>query len=150
LFLFSLDEQLKWCFCNSTKLRDYLCKFTIGEPWWSARYGRTGQLYGVSFEKIVINLSDLIIVIIFRPPSSSLPLFFEEFFNFCTSLLSYGKVILLGDYNINLLSTHNKASVQFTDIIEIFGFEQIVTSPTRFGNSLLDRIIVKKKLQPCH
>jgi hypothetical protein len=64
----------------------------------------------------------------------------------CTSLSHYERLVLMGDFNIDLLDETNPNCSEFCALIENLGYTQLVTSPTRSSqsrSSLLDIILVK-------
>lgn len=84
-----------------------------------------------SFECLFVKSSAFVAGVIYRPPSGSLP----EFFEFLESLLDYlasvnSHVVILGDFNIDLL--HPCESVnEFLDIVTSNGFSNLIDAPTR-------------------
>ena len=66
-----------------------------------------------------------------------------------TSVNPLQPLILIGDMNINLLANSEPSTQAYLQLIDSFGYKQIVNSPTRTSNltsSLIDHIIIKKDL----
>ena len=82
------------------------------------------------------------IVNIYRQPSKSKSLFLKEFDAFLAHILEIsGYWIILGDFNIDLLSTDHVA-VEFSKLLQKYSLVQMVRTPTR-EKSLLDFVIVQ-------
>ena len=81
------------------------------------------------------------IVNIYRPPAQSKSEFLIDFGDFISHLLEEnGLFVILGDFNIDLLSNNN-ITVEFLQILDRYDLLQTVKQPTR-GSSLLDYIII--------
>lgn len=81
------------------------------------------------------------IVNIYRPPAQSKSEFLIDFGDFISHLLEEnGVFVILGDFNIDLLSNNN-ITVEFLQILDRYDLLQTVKQPTR-GSSLLDYIII--------
>jgi hypothetical protein len=112
-----------------------------------------------SFEYLVITVyenKDILstIAVIYRPPSLSLKLFLDEFPNFLkflnTNIIKTNtKLIVAGDFNINLLHVDSNAHVShFADIIYSNFLFPLIHRPTRITNKtaiLIDNIFIN-----CH
>jgi hypothetical protein len=96
-----------------------------------------------------VNSSTFRIVVIYRPPLSSLnkvtySAFLEEF----TTLLEYislasGKLIMVGDFNCHVDEGGSNA-LKFLERLQIFNLEQHVNVPTHSSGHTLDLIITGK------
>ena len=104
-----------------------------------------------SFELQLVNISlqsrDIVLANIYRPPSSSKPLFFEEFGLLLTNLGTdaVDRLIICGDFNLPGISPDTIDS-GLAELLESTSFIQFVNSPTRHDSrhlksSLLDLII---------
>ena len=98
------------------------------------------------FVEIQVRNNKILVGVIYKSPKTRYGIFseIEEILAFITT--KYTNVILLGDYNINMLDK-NAYDVKFLDshIIQPFALEQIVTQPTRITSTtrtLLDLILV--------
>ncbi|XP_073696195.1 uncharacterized protein [Garra rufa] len=79
------------------------------------------------------------IAVVYRPPSYSMPLFRENLIILINEMNSLaGGKIILGDFNENLF---NKSSVH--DVMQHFGFTQIVEKATTENGTLIDHVYVK-------
>ena len=79
----------------------------------------------------------------FTNPSSWLPKF-EELLSYVKSTWD-GKLMITGDFNLDLLCTFKSEVLQYCDILEQFNLTQIVNKPTRTTlnrASLIDHIIL--------
>ena len=89
--------------------------------------------------KHVINMVNL-----YRPPSFSKKDFLNEFQDFLAEVLEIdGDLMMLGDFNINLL-VNDSITEQFHTILKANGLTQLVTMATRM-DALLDFVIVESK-----
>ena len=71
--------------------------------------------------------------------------FYEEFSEYLEKLsCASGKVIILGDFNINFWDTSGFAYKRFVDILETFDFVQHIDKPTHNSGHLLDYIITRR------
>ena len=81
----------------------------------------------------------LYIATVYRHPSSSLSVFNNAFCNLLRALASRNKpTVIVGDFNINLLSATHAASVQ--QELHKQGFKQYVKHATHISGSLLDHV----------
>lgn len=90
------------------------------------------------------------ILLVYRPPNSNKEAFISSFEDTINAFNKEDYLFILGDMNIDLLSTdHCPFRKRYMDIIHAYDFLQVVSSPTRMGNmknSLLDHLIIKKGL----
>ena len=92
----------------------------------------------LKFRNVIIN-----IVNIYRPPAFSKSDFLVEFGNFLPKVLEMeGMLLLVGDFNLDLLSPDN-ITVKFSEILSSYGLLQIVNKATR-ESALLDLVIVQE------
>ena len=104
-----------------------------------------------SFEQQIVNISlkpkDIVLVNIYRPPSSSKSVFFDEFSTLLTTLgIDVGnRLVICGDFNLpgTTPDTHDD---ELAELLHSTSFAQLVNSPTRQDShhdkfSLLDLII---------
>lgn len=103
------------------------------------------------FEASMIELPQLklIIICIYRTPTSNIQVFMENLDIIIHNLLNKGKkVIIMGDLNVNFL-VNNNISTKIQSFLNTYGLEAIVNVPTRIGNnssSAVDQIILNKDL----
>jgi hypothetical protein len=95
---------------------------------------------------LVLKIStDTVVIAIYRPPCFRI---IDPFLNSLQSLLdglsNYKNIILVGDININIL-TSNTDSTTYLDMMSFHGLLPAITRSTR-GKSCLDHVIVKTKL----
>lgn len=83
----------------------------------------------------------LLLPVIYRPPSSSVTLFFEEFAEFVTHLSSYNHdYIISGDLNIHY-NKDTPATVTYKDLLSSLDLCQHVHCPTHRSENTLDHIL---------
>lgn len=84
------------------------------------------------FESCGVQIVELstVIVDIYRPPSGNLHIFFEQFEILLDELGECKKVIICGDFNINLL-LDSKYKTQFITLMQAYNFEATLNLPTR-------------------
>ena len=101
-----------------------------------------------AFESISIQISsegakDVIFYVVYRPPNLSKSQFLDEFGMFLEgAALSGYENILLGDLNFHL-DKHDTWTLKFYDILEQFGFTQLVNTPTYIQGHILDALCVR-------
>lgn len=67
---------------------------------------------------------------LYRSPSSKISLFYQFILELSEQLLQSGKTIILGDFNMDVL-TKNHYTSKLIDEMEYLGFKQKISSPTR-------------------
>ena len=103
------------------------------------------------FEHITVKLSDrqssqLLVHVIYRPPSTSKSRFIEEFNSFMeAAALSPHENIILGDVNIQL-DSQNCWTDNFNTVLLDFDFIQHVSTPTHIQGHILDVLCTSKSL----
>ena len=101
-----------------------------------------------AFESISIQISsegakDVIFHVVYKPPNLSKSQFLDEFGMFLEgAALSGYENILLGDLNFHL-DKHDTWTLKFYDILEQFGFTQLVNAPTHIQGHILDALCVR-------
>ena len=104
-----------------------------------------------TFEHITVKLSDrqssqLLVHVIYRPPSTSKSRFIEEFNSFMeAAALSPHENIILGDVNIQL-DSQNCWTEKFNTVLLDFDFIQHVSTPTHIQGHILDVLCTSKSL----
>nr|XP_021334689.1 uncharacterized protein LOC110440049 [Danio rerio]XP_021334690.1 uncharacterized protein LOC110440049 [Danio rerio] len=95
----------------------------------------------INIECLMCNIqhSNTTVAVVYRPPKYTLPLFTDNFLNLVNHInsLSGGKIIL-GDFNENLL---DKSFIH--NVMQDFGFTQIVKSVTTEYGTLIDHVYIK-------
>lgn len=87
-----------------------------------------------------------ILACVYRSPSSSVPEFCSALHETLDRISRERKnVVIMGDININLLEDSNQGSVEYSNCFTGFGYEQLLTLPTRCitggSNTLIDHIL---------
>ena len=104
-----------------------------------------------TFKHITVKLSDrqssqLLVHVIYRPPSTSKSRFIEEFNSFMeAAALSPHENIILGDVNIQL-DSQNCWTENFNTVLLDFDFIQHVSTPTHIQGHILDVLCTSKSL----
>lgn len=100
--------------------------------------------------KLTLKKKKVAIGVIYRPPSTDIPQFLNEFEDILGKIYPVvDEVICAGDFNIDLLNLNSKVTDSFTEILESFKLKQIMDCPTRISKStstLLDLIIMNEKI----
>ncbi|XP_067257297.1 uncharacterized protein [Chanodichthys erythropterus] len=95
----------------------------------------------INIECLTCNIQHLntTLAVVYRPPSYILPLFRERLITLINQIncLPGGKIIL-GDFNENLFSNST-----IHDVMQHFGFTQIVEKPTTENGTLIDHVYIK-------
>lgn len=89
----------------------------------------------------------LVILCVYRPYEGSLTIFFDilsEILNTVIVLFRNYKIILCGDFNVDLLKDSKTSSI-FRDLISCYNLNQTINEPTRYhktGATLIDNIFI--------
>jgi hypothetical protein len=87
------------------------------------------------------------IVNLYRPPSSSIPQFENDFSDLISSLLQFDVFIICGDFNLNIAvdpSTGDFIPTPSFRFLESLGLSQLVKSPTHVAGRILDLVLTHK------
>ena len=84
------------------------------------------------------------ILLVYRPPSSSFPLFLTEFQELLGDIFSLGNLILMGDFNVHMDDPSHSNTKKFQDVIDFFTFHQHVNFPTHESGHILDLVITRE------
>lgn len=88
------------------------------------------------YELLFIRCKNFITGVVYRPPSGSLVEFFRQFEILLDSLSSIDiPVVILGDFNIDLLKSGDTSVNEFVDLLSMYGFSNNITLPTRINAS---------------
>jgi len=85
------------------------------------------------------------VVVIYRPPSTSFSVFNDEFSSMLESLIiSPGKLLICGDFNLHVNDTNDSSGVKFLDLLDCFSLRCFDTStPTHKNGHALDLLITR-------
>ena len=108
------------------------------------------DLTATTFEFLPIsattNSACLLIVIIYRPPSSNFKSFISEFSSFLELVATAaGKLIIVGDFNIHIDNSLSPVSRQFLSLIDSFDISQHVREPTHILGHSLDLVLSRTR-----
>ena len=101
-----------------------------------------------TFEHINVSVKSsgcyLDIIVIYRPPSTCINQFIDEFSILLEQVvLSSGYLLIVGDFNIHVDDLGNPESAKFLALIESFDLKQMVSSSTHIDCHSLDLVIVR-------
>ena len=101
-----------------------------------------------TFEHINVSVKSsgccLDIIVIYRPPSTSIDQFIDEFGIILEQVvLSSGYLLIVGDFNIHIDDLGNPESAKFLALIESFDLKQMVSSSTQIDGHSLDLVVVR-------
>ena len=81
---------------------------------------------------------------VYRPPSSSLSDFFDEFESLLHDLSERpGEVVISGDFNIHVQNTSSGSTKTFLGLLDDHHFHQHVSKPTHIAGGTLDLVLAK-------
>ena len=71
---------------------------------------------------------------IYRPPSSSMPGFLEEFFDVISeTTLQNPELFVFGDFNIHLDNNNKPETREFLNLLSLYGLTSQIAAPTHTG-----------------
>ena len=103
-----------------------------------------------SFESLFVALtvgsSTCKVIVIYRPPSSSMTTFLDEFSSLLTDIVSSPcEILISGDFNIHVDDTSAPYTSSFLSLLDSFGLTQHIDRPTHEGNHTLDLLISRQE-----
>ena len=94
--------------------------------------------------KFTIGSKSFILLTIYRPPSSSVKEFKEEFSSLLETLISLpSELVISGDFNFHVDSPNETNSKSFLRLLESFGLKNHVAFPTHIRGHTLDLLITR-------
>ena len=99
-----------------------------------------------TFEVLTVTLLKplLTLALVYRPPSTSIQVFLDEFADYLASLETFpGKYLISGDFNINVRDTCTSASKRFYDLLDNHSMRQYVVDATHRQGNVLDLVIAR-------
>lgn len=91
--------------------------------------------------KLCVKSCSYNIFIFYRPPSSSMSVFLDEFASFLTDVSASGDLILSGDFNIHVNNNTCTTAKSFLELLDSFDLINHIHSPTHISNNTLDLLI---------
>lgn len=85
-------------------------------------------------------ISSICLLAVYRPPSANIGSFLEEFETCIRDLSLHDQLCIVGDFNIDTLSTTKSTVCSYLNILASYGIECTINSPTR-EELLLDRLV---------
>jgi exonuclease III len=71
--------------------------------------------------------------------------FFDEFWDLLSYYNAYkNEVIFVGDFNIHVNKPTDVSTKKLTELLDLFGLQQHITSPTHRGGNTLDLVITRE------
>lgn len=99
----------------------------------------------------LINLQNVRVIIVYRPPPSQSNLltpglFFEEFSSFLEQIItSPGNLLLVGDFNFHVEDIDDILAKRFLSLLKSFNLKQCVSEPTHSSGHILDLVITRSE-----
>ena len=108
-----------------------------------------------SFEPIIVSTQSkqtrLTLAVIYRPPTSNLTCFFDEFDDLLTHLNARKEPILVcGDFNIHVLKTNDGNVRKFCDILSQYELVQHANGPTHVSGNTIDLVLSRDSDKIAH
>ena len=89
--------------------------------------------------------SILSLIVLYLPPSSDVPLFFDEFASYLAYIvMASGYLLIVGDFNFHV-DSQNNAGRRFTGLLHSFNLRQHVNDSTHKNSHTLDLIITREE-----
>ena len=89
--------------------------------------------------------SILSLIVLYLPPSSDVPLFFDEFASYLAYIvMASGYLLIVGDFNFHV-DSQNNAGRRFTGLLHLFNLRQRVNDSTNKNSHTLDLIITREE-----
>ena len=87
---------------------------------------------------IMKNSKDIVIGVVYRPPSCDVETFCEKIITICDEIgVNYSKdIFLLGDFNINYLAENDRHKRLLTQLESLTRLKQMIKHPTRLQNCI--------------
>ena len=103
-----------------------------------------------SFENVVVlaeyPIGSIRFVVIYRPPSSQIKAFLEDFASLLEQLVAIsGNLLIVGDFNFHLDDSNNTDATKLHNLLESFNLKQHVATPTHSRGHTLDLIITRSE-----
>lgn len=92
-------------------------------------------LFHIEFHSHVV-----VVASIYRPPNTTLAMFYDELRELCSSLVCYSHYILLGDFNLSFKPDSALPSL-WSDLLETFSLTQHITEATHDSGNILDMVV---------
>ena len=88
-------------------------------------------------------------VVIYRPPSSQIKAFLEDFASLLEQLVPIsGNLLIVDDFNFHLDDSNNTDATKLHNLLESFNLKQHVATPTHSRGHTLDLIITRSEDDP--
>lgn len=89
--------------------------------------------------------SKIVIVCIYRPPTSGFDIFMERLDKTLKVIASERIVLIVGDFNVNFID-NDSMKIQICDLFHTYGFAFVIKDPTR-NNNCLDNVFLNCELK---
>ncbi len=111
---------------------------TVGSSWSASDNKQVSSFEYISLP-LYVNSVHIDLSVVYCPPSSNIGQFMDEFACFLEAVvISCGKVLFVGDFNIHVESKENSASQRFFALLDHFDLQQHVRGPTHIEGHTLD------------
>ena len=85
------------------------------------------------------------LIVLYRPPSSDVSLFFDEFASYLANIvMASGYLLIFGDFNFHV-DSQNNAGRRFTGLLHSFNLRQHVNDSTHKNGHTLDLVITREE-----
>lgn len=106
----------------------------------------------VTVSRVKLNVNNMLFSLycMYRPPSSSIPLFVRDVETLLSVKTGSQIDVLVGDININLGADNDNDVNDYISMLNHFGYLSAINSPTRVAgetSSILDHIFIKRNLK---
>lgn len=103
------------------------------------------ESYEVLQVECEVNGNRITLIILYRPPYSSMSSFIEELKTYLDSIDMVGaNVIICGDFNVWMDDLSARYVSDFVDMIDSFNLANMVDEPTTIGGHMIDLVLVDK------
>ena len=103
-------------------------------------------LEAVWIELLLPRTKGILVCSIYRPPADNG--FLEKLESSLSKVDPGSEIHILGDFNIDFSQPHSPLLSKYTEILDFFGLEQLITEPTRItptSSSLIDHIVTNSR-----
>ena len=83
--------------------------------------------------------------LVYRPPSSRLPVFLRDFDELILSHVPSENTTICGDFNIDLMSPTSPQGLDYIELMNNKGFSELITLPTRIVSTQRGRTLTTSK-----
>ena len=113
-------------------------------------FHRAGKAFVKTFESIELQLKYtgrlVRLVIVYRPPCGNHTLFFDEFSDYMSLLVTApGNLLLASDFNFHVNDSGDRSAIHFLSLLQSYNLIQNVSGGTHTAGHTLDLVITRCK-----